>query len=316
MFKKIFKYILPILLISTILFSCIPITVSADSDISKLVVTGNVDPRVKAKGNSVALFFLNLDTGDEYLLYLHDYNNYKNTIDIKFGYYITHSAYVTGDFELKYDVEFVEFSAYGWTTAVNVRVGDPNYSGEITDVKDKHDLPGAIDRDKTNELLEEDGLPTVDWDAIDKELQIDSDGDGTPDVYDDDDDNDGVKDLFDDDVNGDGVSNKDETPDKGSDVKLPIKQEIFPDDDEKNPGQLGNDDGNKEDGDGNQGGLISDPDNDNNNNDDSDENNNNNQNTKGKKSYAIIFVLILIIACGIVLFLKWRNSLNSDDEEE
>lgn len=315
MFKKIFKYILPILLIGTILFSCIPITVSADSDISKLVVTGNVDPRVKAKGNSVALFFLNLDTGDEYLLYLHDYNNYKNTIDIKFGYYITHSAYVTRDFELKYDVEFVEFSAYGWTTAVNVRVGDPNYSGEITDVKDKHDLPGAIDRDKTNELLEEDGLPTVDWDAIDKELQIDSDGDGIPDVYDDDDDNDGVKDLFDDDVNGDGVSNKDETPDKGSDVKLPIKQEIFPDD-EKNPGQLGNDDGNKEDGDGNQGGLISDPDNDNDNDDDSDENNNNNQNTKGKKSYAIIFVLILIIACGIVLFLKWRNSLNSDDEEE
>lgn len=30
--------------------------------------------------------------------------------------------------------------------------------------KDKNNLPGTIDKDKTNELLEEDGLPTVDWD--------------------------------------------------------------------------------------------------------------------------------------------------------
>ena len=155
---------------------------------------------------------------------MHDYNNYKNTTNIKKGYYTTHSAYVTNDFEFKYDVEYVSFAALGWTQEITVRVGDPNYDGDITDIKDKHDLPGAIDRDKTNELLEEDGLPTVDWDAVDKEFQIDTDGDGTPDIYDDDDDNDGIPDLDDNDRNGNGIKDSEDgdhytdgTPAKPSD---------------------------------------------------------------------------------------------------
>lgn len=131
---------------------------------SELVVQGNVDPRVKAEGRSVSYIFYNLETGEEYLLYLHDYNDYKNTIEIKKGYYSTRSAYVIGDLEFKYDVEFVNFMAKDSKVEVKLTVGDPNYKGDITDEKDKNNLPGTIDKDKTNELLEEDGLPTVDWD--------------------------------------------------------------------------------------------------------------------------------------------------------
>lgn len=143
------------------------VDVDVDVDLdgyAELVVQGNVDPRVKAEGKSVSYIFYNLETGEEYLLYLHDYNDYKNTIEIKKGYYSTRSAYVIGDLEFKYDVEFVNFMAKDSKVEVKLTVGDPNYKGDITDEKDKNNLPGTIDKDKTNELLEEDGSPTVDWD--------------------------------------------------------------------------------------------------------------------------------------------------------
>ncbi|MBP3627188.1 MAG: hypothetical protein J6J39_03965 [Clostridia bacterium] len=146
----------------------------AENDIAegetKLVITGNVDPRVKEKGHSVFFIFLNIDTGDEYSFYLHEYNDYKGTITVKQGNYVTYSAYVTGDYEFLYDVEYKSFEAKGKTVAFNVDVGEPDYNKETTDVEGENNLSGAIDREETNELLEEDGLPTVDWDAVDDEF--------------------------------------------------------------------------------------------------------------------------------------------------
>lgn len=321
MFNKIFKYALPIFLIFSLLFSCLPLTVFAyGEDEAKLIVQGNVDPRVKAKGSSVALTFYNLETGDEYLVYLHDYNNYRNSIDIKKGYYSTRSAYVIGDLEFKYDVEFVNFMAQGWTAEVQVTVGDPNYKGEITDIKDKHDLPGAIDRDKTNELLTEDGLPTVDWDKVDKEFQKDSDGDGIPDIYDDDDDNDGIRDFDDDDRDGNGIKNEDEK-DTYIDGTPVINKPI---DENKNPENSNNSNepeqstGNKDPENPNNSSepeqsTTDDKNNEDNENDKKDDEEKDNE-KKGNKGFAIIFVIILIIACGAVLFVKFKNSLNNDEE--
>ena len=100
---------------------------------AELVVKGNVDPRVKARGWAVRIVFCNLETGDEEIAYLYDTFDYKCTIKINKGYYATLKAFVVEDVYREYDVEFINFMAEDSKTEVEVTVGDPNYKGDTID---------------------------------------------------------------------------------------------------------------------------------------------------------------------------------------
>ncbi len=329
--RKILRIFIPILLVFVLFTSILPITVQAEEVSTKvdLHIKGNIDPRIKAKGDAIFISFFNMDVGEMYEFYLYDYNNYQTTVEVEEGEIITFSAVVTGDLEFKYPVEPVEFYAEGWSMDIVIVAGDPNYKGEIEENNQHFDFPGGIDQEKTNELLKEDGLPEVDWEYQFDKRYPDTDGDGVKDVYDDDDDGDGIPDEDDNDKDGDGVPNEDEykypsetnptDPEKPDDDKDDDKDKIKDSDGDGIPDDEDDDDDNDEipddeddDKDGN--GIKDDEekvDDDNN----SGENPPNTEKPKeedDKKGFAIMFVIILALVCGVVIFFKFKNSLDEE----
>ena len=334
--RKIFKIFVPILLVFILCTSMLPITAQAEeiSDSVQLLIKGSIDPRVKAMKEAVFVTFMNKYDGTKYEFYLYDYNDYMTTVEVTEGDYTMYSGVVTGDLEFKYPVHPISFYAEGWAMDITIVVGDPNYKGEIEENNDRHDFPGAIDRDKTNELLKEDGLPEVDWEKHDNDRFPDTDGDGIIDYDDTDDDNDGIPDDKDDDKDGDGIKNEDEYTHNNPWGPNPAPEQNYPveDDDEKNEENKIKD----TDGDG----IPDDQDDDDDNdgvpdNEDTDKDGNgiedteekqddednpgggntitpggeDNKEKEGSKTGAIIFIVILVLGCGIVIFLKFKNSL-------
>ena len=334
--QKALRICIPIVLIFVLCISILPITAQAEtiSDDVQLHIQGNIDPRVKAKKDAVFITFMNTYDGTKYEFYLYHYNDYMTTVTVKEGDYITYSGVVTGDLEFKYPITPVSFYAEGWAMNITITVGDPSYTGPVEENTNRHDFPGAIDRDKTNELLKEDGLSEVDWEKIDNQRFPDTDGDGIIDYYDPDDDNDGIPDDQDDDKDGDGIKNEDEYTDKNpwGPNRPPSEEDLNQKEDEDNQeNKIKDTDGDgipdDQDDDDDNDGIpdAEDDDKDGNGIKDDEEINNNKDNPgggntitpgdgqdtkkEGTKTGAIIFVVILVIGCGLVIFLKFKNSL-------
>ena len=161
--KMFCKFIAIALILLSIFTIVAPITVNAEN-VTTIIFKAEVDPRIRAKGQAILIGF-NDENGEEYNIYLRKESGYEHRMELPQGYYTIFSGMVMGDLAFEYDVIFDDFSAYGLTQEVIITAGDVNYSGEV--VEDTNNLPGDIDRDKTNELLEADGLPTIDWEKLD-----------------------------------------------------------------------------------------------------------------------------------------------------
>ena len=160
MCHKIIAMIIVLLSIFTILA---PIKVYAE-ETTMIIFKAEVDPRIKAKGQAVLIGFTDED-GKEYNVYLRKESGYEYKMNLPQGYYTIFSGMVMGDLAFEYDVHYDHFTAIGLTQEVIITAGDVNYSGKVEE--DNNTLVGDIDRDKTNELLKEDGLPTIDWEKLD-----------------------------------------------------------------------------------------------------------------------------------------------------
>jgi hypothetical protein len=233
---NIFTKILVIMFCILISFSFItPVFAGAYDDIPKnrtLIVKSNIDPRVSAEGLSITIIFMSKVNGYQETITLSKSNNYTvqiKTINSEFQLF---TGMVSNDVMGNYGVRCDDFDKKKATTTIEIEVGNPEYAGEVIE---KENVVGDIDRETTNALREQHGMTPIDWDEIDRQIangefdidkwieekkeeykdamidkgyitedvdieKWDTDGDGTPNYYDDDDDNDGITDVYDENI--------------------------------------------------------------------------------------------------------------------
>lgn len=168
MFSKSKKIILIMLSIILVILPMLAISVNAEEPTESnevlLIVRPNVDPRVVGSKATIRVEFMNQDTGDSFFVLLKDYNDYCEKVYVKQGPYIMISGDVGNDYEMKYEVKGTSFFARGHTVSVSFDVGDPSYTGPVEE--NTNAVVGDIDHSRTNELLEEDGQETINWEQL------------------------------------------------------------------------------------------------------------------------------------------------------
>lgn len=169
-FITVRKFLLILFSIIITFFSFLPITVSAadTNDSVLLIVKPNVDPRVISSQASIRVEFENQDNGNKYLIMLQPYNEYCAKVYVPKGEYRTISGDVSNDYNAEYPVQCTSFFARGFSTEVKFNVGDPNYKGTLP--TNNNALLGDIDYNKTNSLLNEDNMVTLNQDQLNENM--------------------------------------------------------------------------------------------------------------------------------------------------
>lgn len=287
-----YSRLLILFIISIMLISMLPLTVQAAEDDVLVIFRVDVDPRIKAAKQSIYIEFANADMSIDEYIYLRPESGYEKSIYLPKGEYSIYCGMVVGDYALEYSVSTPDFKAIGLTTIVKLTAGDVEYDGEVEE--NKHNLPGTIDREKTNELLIKDGKKPIDWDLWDE--AHDPNAPYNPD-------NPYMGKPMEGDENLDGI------PDEWQNEDGTLKDEYYDkywnpsDDDDDDNNDNNNDDDNNENENNNTG-------NENNGNENNGEQNNNTQQQKNNTASAIIFVVVMIVGCGGIVL--WRMAKKSD----
>ena len=125
------------------IFIFMPILLSVDvlatseyDDIPKnrtLIINAEVDPRVAAEQLSITMFFLEKSNGYQEVVVLNKGNNYRASIKTIVGEFTLFSGMVSNDLMGNYPVVCEDFNTMKGTTEITIRVGYPNYVGEIVE---------------------------------------------------------------------------------------------------------------------------------------------------------------------------------------
>jgi len=175
-FSNNFFYVKKLLLVSLsmvlISFSFLTVFASANTPEENgfvlVIIRANVDSRVIESQASIRVEFENKDTGNSYLVTLQPYNEYCIKTYLPQGEYRTISGDVANDYNAEYPVHGVSFLATGATVEVTFDVGDPAYIVSATPITDV--FQGDFDYNKTNSLLNEDNMETINWSQLNENM--------------------------------------------------------------------------------------------------------------------------------------------------
>ena len=161
--KKIITLVLVIIIITA---TVAPLSVSAaDANEVMLIIQLHVDKEIGDKGSEIVLYIFEETTYEEYAISFYDTNNYRAKFVVPEGTYLVEGYYLSGTIK-SYNFTTPTINAVGQTVNVDITIGNGDWDGTANEST----LNGTIDRDKTNDLLEEDGENTIDWDKVDAEV--------------------------------------------------------------------------------------------------------------------------------------------------
>lgn len=156
--KKVILIILALICLFIISF---PVSVNADNNEVLLILQAKVDEKIGSNGREVMATIFEKTTYKEYEILLYPENNYKTKVNVVEGTYKIGAIYISGTIE-DFNFENLTFDAKGQTINVVFNIGNANWDGKNNGVPN-----GTLDREKTDELLIEDGKKAVDWEKID-----------------------------------------------------------------------------------------------------------------------------------------------------
>lgn len=173
--KKILNIISVVVCVVCMVFVISPITVRGADEEVLVVMQCNVDKEIGEKGREVKLTIFETTSYEEYEVMFYPTSNYRTKFTVPLGTYKIDSWYVSGTID-HFSCTAPDFTATGQTVNVDVKIGNGDWTGEVKD----NTLNGTIDRDKTNEIREEQGKDPIDWEKTDKETADYVDGILTP----------------------------------------------------------------------------------------------------------------------------------------
>lgn len=167
--KKILSIMLVIMCMVGMLSTVAPLTVNAAEGDVLLIIQCKVDANIGDKGREIQLTIYNVDTLDMYDVSFFSTSNYRSKIDVPAGTYSVGGLWVGGLNILEgedYNFTTPIVEATGQTVNMEVVIGNGDWDGT-----DDGSINGTIDRDKTDDLMQEDGKDPIDWDKVDEDVE-------------------------------------------------------------------------------------------------------------------------------------------------
>lgn len=166
--KKILSIMLVIMCMVGLFATVAPVTVNAAEGDVMLVIQCKVDAEIGDRSREVQLTIYNVDTFDMYDVSFFSTSNYRTKVEVPAGTYSVGGLWVAGLNVLEgesYEFTTPTVTAAGQTVNMEVVIGKGDWAGE-----DDGSVGGFVDRDKTDDLMQEDGKDPVDWDKVDQNV--------------------------------------------------------------------------------------------------------------------------------------------------